>query len=129
MLSNLKILVVEDQPSNFIYLEEVLSMNGAKIIHAKNGMDAIQCFSQNSSIIDLVLMDIKLPGIDGFETTKRLLEIKKTPIVAQTAYAFDRDRNKAFKAGCIDYLSKPIKANDLVKVILKHAAKNSNDKQ
>jgi CheY-like chemotaxis protein len=68
--------------------------------------------------IALILMDIKMPGIDGFETTRRIREFNKTiPIIAQTAYAFTGDKERALEAGCNDYISKPINIQVLVKII------------
>nr|MDA3821229.1 response regulator [Bacteroidales bacterium] len=71
--------------------------------------------------IGIILMDIKLPGIDGFEATRQIREFNdKVPIIGQTAYALVGDRSKVLAAGCDDYLSKPIDKNELFQIINKH---------
>jgi len=111
------ILVVEDDELSFEYLKEILKVTHAKISCAKDGQAAIdQC--KNSQDIDLVLMDIQLPGIDGNTATKKIREFNKTlPIIAQTAYALEEERNKILQSGCNDYVSKPINEKDLYKKI------------
>lgn len=111
------ILVAEDEISNFKLIEAILSRNGYKVIRAENGKEAVD-LCHNRSDIDLVLMDIRMPVMDGLIATK---EIKKfnsdLPIIAQTAYAMDGDENKAIKEGCDDYISKPINKRLLLEKI------------
>lgn len=111
------ILIAEDDDINFQYLDEVLKNVGYNIKHALTGVEAVK-MAVSDSDIDLVLMDIKMPEMDGYMATK---EIKKTkpdlPIIAQTAYAMTKDKEKAQEAGCDDYLSKPILKEDLLKLL------------
>jgi CheY-like chemotaxis protein len=103
------ILVAEDDEINFLYLKTLLNMNtSAEIIHAANGREAIEIFSKNPGI-DLVLMDMKMPEVDGFEATKRIKLINPiVPVIAITAYAMLGDENRILESGCDGYLSKPI---------------------
>lgn len=114
--SNKKILIAEDEASNFRYLEMVLTKTKAKIVWAKDGTEAIKLCEEHEP--DLILMDIKMPHMDGLEATK---EIKKNypeiPIIAQTAFAMENDEHLSLEAGCNSYLSKPIKANILIQTL------------
>jgi len=102
------VLIAEDEISNFILLEEMLLDSGINIIRAVNGLEAVRLCQLNPNI-DLVLMDIKMPEMDGYEATKRIKEFKPDlPIIAQTAYITEADRVKALACGCSDYISKPI---------------------
>ncbi len=114
------ILVVEDEEYNFEFLEILLSRLGVKFLHAWNGSQALELFREHPEI-DLVLMDFKLPDISGQEITGRLLDLRPgTPVIATTAYAMSGDREKAIQSGCVDYLSKPIKAEELTSTLRKH---------
>ncbi|MBI9052394.1 MAG: PAS domain S-box protein [Bacteroidales bacterium] len=116
------ILIVEDEEINAEYLKEVLHIRGINFIHAKNGAEALKIFKKNKEI-DLVLMDLKMPIMDGFEATKEMKKIKShIPIIAQTAYAMKSDRIRALDAGCDDYISKPIVEEALFELIKKHLA-------
>ncbi len=114
------ILVVEDNVSNFEFIKAVLSKTNANIIWAETGPSAIEMFKDNDPI-HLVLMDIQIPELDGYETTREILKLKPdVPIIAQTAFAMSRDREKSIEAGCIDYISKPIKPLDLLNIMEKY---------
>ncbi len=114
------ILVVEDEEYNFEFLRIILLKYHLKTLHAWNGEEAIKIFSGNREI-DLVLMDFKLPDIPGQEVTRRLLELRRgVPVIATTAYAMTGDREKAVNAGCIDYLQKPIRVEELVGLLNKY---------
>jgi PAS domain S-box-containing protein len=116
---NQLILIVEDEPSNYRYLEAVLKKTEANILYAADGEEAVEIFKNNSNI-DIVLMDIQLPKMDGYTTTQKIKEIRKNiPVIAQTAHASDEDRIKSLKAGCDDYISKPIDKNELLAMISK----------
>jgi len=110
---NKKILIVEDEENNYYFLESAIKDYETIIYWAKDGEEAIQ-IAQNEQI-DLILMDMKLPVKSGYEAVK---EIRKThpdvPIIAQTAYAMGGDKDKVMAAGCNDYISKPIKVNELI---------------
>jgi len=108
------ILVVDDVEPNRKYLTEALELTHAKIEQAKNGTEAIQkCL--NNKEIDLVLMDLHLPGISGLAATR---EIKKqrddVTIIAQTAFVLSGERQKTIEAGCDEYIAKPIRTNELI---------------
>ncbi len=117
------ILIAEDEEANYIFIREILDEAGAISIHARNGLEAINLVNETSNI-DLILMDIKMPKLNGIEATK---EIRKShpriPIIALTAYAMSSDREECFKAGCVDYLSKPILRLELFQLIEKHLLK------
>jgi two-component system, cell cycle response regulator DivK len=114
--SNKTILIAEDEDSNYRYLEMVLNKTKANVLWAKDGIEAINMCKEHEP--DLILMDIKMPNMDGLEATR---SIKKThpeiPIIAQTAYAMENDEHLSLESGCNSYLSKPIKANKLLEVL------------
>jgi hypothetical protein len=111
------ILVAEDDDVSFMLLENILSSENFTLTQAKNGKELIKKFKQNPSF-NLILMDIKMPEMDGIEATKRIREFNETvPIIAQTAYALEGDKEKALEAGCNAYVSKPINKNDLIQKI------------
>ena len=116
-LSGKNILIVEDEEANANLLKEILTTKNINYIHVSDGKSAVKECKENSNI-DLVLMDIKLPIMDGYTATKKIKELKpKLPIIAQTAYALKLDKTKAINAGCDDYISKPIKEEKLVELI------------
>lgn len=111
-----KILIVEDDPFNTKYLQEILSATGAEVLLADNGQKAIDMV--NDSDINVVFMDIRLPDIDGYEATQSIK--KRNPdvkIIAQTAFATLADKQKALDAGCDGYLSKPILRSKLLETL------------
>ncbi len=113
------ILIAEDVESNFLYLKAVLSKLNATIFWAKNGVEAVDICDKEASI-DLVLMDLQMPEMNGYEATQILKKkYPNLPIVAQTAFAMSDDREKALDSGCDDYLAKPIKSKDLLSVVEK----------
>jgi len=116
----LKILIVEDDEISELLLDESVKGYSSKIIIATNGLDAIEACKKNPDI-DLVLMDIRLPEISGYETTRQIREFnKKVIIIAQTAYGLTGDREKALEAGCNDYIPKPINKENLLCLIDKY---------
>jgi len=118
--SGKKILIVEDTPANLYYLTELLTDHNATVIKAVNGTEALKKFNETPGI-DLVLMDIKLPDINGFELTQCLKQIQPTiKVIAQTAYTSSEDIQKCFDVGCSDYISKPISSNNLFEKITIH---------
>ncbi|PTN08958.1 response regulator [Mangrovibacterium marinum] len=113
----LKILIAEDVESNFLYLNAVLSKIKAKIIWAKNGREAVEMFRQHDDI-DLVLMDLQMPEMNGYDATRLIKDINpNVPVIAQTAFAMAEDRSKALDAGCDEYLAKPIRSKDLLNLV------------
>jgi two-component system, cell cycle response regulator DivK len=108
------ILIVEDVMPNYIFLKNLLASTKATILHAKSGGEAINICTQNNEI-DLVLMDLHLPGMSGYEATQKLKEIRNDlTIIAQTAFVFSGEKQKCLDAGCDDYIAKPIKSEELI---------------
>jgi len=106
-----------------MYLQKILEKSGANIFRTITGEDTIKAVREKAEI-SLILMDVKMPGMDGLEATWQIRQFNKTvPIIAQTAYALTGDRDNAIKAGCSDYLSKPIKSTDLVRLVEKYIGK------
>jgi len=114
------ILIVEDELSNYIYLRDLLNMYHFKVLHSKNGKDAVELI-QRGVLIDLILMDIRMPVMNGFQATKEIRKTNKTvPVIAQTAYAMSEDKRKAIEAGCNDYIAKPITTRVFTQIVQKH---------
>jgi len=114
------ILVVEDDHINYSYLDILLKPTRAKILHAEKGEEAI-ALCRKKNLINIVLMDIRLPGINGFETTREIRAIRNDlPVIAQTAFATETDRQAALDAGCNDFIAKPIRANEMLDLIKKY---------
>ena len=112
-----KILVAEDNDSNYIQMTYILKKY-YEYDRAKNGQEAVDMVEKNA--YDIVLMDIKMPVIDGLEATKKIKENHPDlPVIALTANAFDSDRQLAFDAGCDDFLSKPVSSELCLKTIRK----------
>lgn len=118
-LSDKCILVVEDVDTNYFYISSLLEKMNARVIRAANGRRAVEMCKTDSSI-NLVLMDIELPVLNGYEATR---EIKKhrpgLPVIAQTAFAMAGERERSEEAGCDEYLAKPIRKDDLIETITK----------
>lgn len=116
-IKNKTILIVEDDYTSFLFIESLLEDLEATLIWVENGIAAIDMVKINP-LINIVLMDIQIPGISGYETTKKIKELRpELPIIAQTANAMEGDMEKALKAGCNDYISKPINHLQLIKKI------------
>jgi len=102
------ILIAEDIYTNFLYLEAALSKTNATILYAINGLEAVDFCRENPGI-DLVLMDLSMPIMNGYEATVEIKKIRKNlPVIAQTAYSLGFDKDTAINVGCNDYLVKPI---------------------
>lgn len=111
------ILIAEDEDNNFIFLQEVLNQTKVNIIRAKDGLQAVNLVKTQPDIA-LILMDIKMPEMNGYQATSIIKEMKPSiPIIAQTAYAMAEDIIKGKNAGCDDYLSKPIKPELLISTL------------
>jgi len=114
------VLIAEDEQSNFDFLKILLTRMNINVLWAKDGIEAVRLCETDPSI-DLVLMDIKMPLLNGYEATKMIKQ--KRPglkIIAQTAYAMISDKLEADKAGCDGYLSKPIKINQITEMLKEH---------
>jgi CheY-like chemotaxis protein len=115
-----KILITEDDWISSQYLQKLLQNSDITVIHAENGEEAVE-FVRNMPDIDLILMDIKMPVMDGIEATKLIKQIRPTvPIIAQTAYAFNEEKNRILGAGCDEYLAKPVELNKLMELVDKY---------
>jgi hypothetical protein len=119
-MKKLKILIVEDdEPSKTLISIEVRELTKV-LLKASTGLEAIEVCRKNTDI-DLILMDIKMPDMNGYEATKQIRNInKEIIIIAQTAYALTGDKEKSIEVGCNDYISKPVKKDDLIALIQKY---------
>ncbi|HAG15703.1 MAG TPA: response regulator [Bacteroidales bacterium] len=116
-LTNKLVLIVEDDVINNELLVFLLKRVNMQSLSAYNGKDAIELFKAHPKI-DLVLMDLKIPGMNGYEITEELKKIRaEVPIIAQTAYALSGDREKAMAAGCDEYIKKPIIKEELYRLM------------
>ncbi|MCF8229687.1 MAG: response regulator [Bacteroidales bacterium] len=115
-----KILVVEDVDTSNMYFKAALGKTDAHILWASNGIEALEIAQENDDI-DLVLMDIHMPGMNGFEASRELRKKnKKLKIIIQTAYVLSGEREKSMKLGCTDFITKPINYKKLIHTIEKH---------
>nr|NQU93357.1 PAS domain S-box protein [Bacteroidota bacterium] len=111
------ILIAEDDDSNYLLLKSFLKKSQIKIVRAKTGKEAIDLALAYDNI-DLILMDVKMPEVNGLDATKIIKEEKEyIPIIVQTAFAFESDIEKSLKAGCDDYISKPLNKRTLMEKI------------
>lgn len=113
-------LLAEDEEVNSFYIETVLKSTGINIITAQNGLEAVEHCKKNNEI-SLILMDIKMPEMDGLTATRIIKSFNNSmPIIATTAYALSSDKEKCIEAGCNDYLSKPIRKDQLITMMNKY---------
>jgi two-component system, cell cycle response regulator DivK len=118
-----RILVVEDQPDNRRILRDLLGNAGYELIEAETGEEALTAIEAQRP--DLILMDIQLPVMDGYEATRRIRsnpELKSIPIIAVTSYALAGDEAKALAAGCNAYVTKPFSPRALLAKVQEHLA-------
>ena len=114
------LLVAEDDKNSMEYIKALLELEHIFIMEANTGVMAVDQV-KNHPEINLVLMDLKMPEMDGFEATRQIKLLRpELPVIAQTAYSFTEEKEKAEKAGCDDYLSKPIKKMALLEKIYQH---------
>ncbi|HEX3008412.1 MAG TPA: response regulator [Bacteroidales bacterium] len=111
------ILIGEDEMVNLKLLEMILLKTKVKVLHGRNGQEVIQLFESNPDV-SLILMDIKMPDMDGIEAAQAIRKIHSSvPIIAQTAYALEDEKNRCFEAGFNDYITKPINRKQLLSLI------------
>ncbi len=116
--SKLNILIAEDDMPSFLYLNIIMQNFAENIIHAPNGKEAVRICKENPDL-DLIMMDLKMPIMDGYTATKTIREFNKDIIIlAQTAYAFDDDHEKIIQSGFSGHLTKPIQENEVKKLLL-----------
>jgi CheY-like chemotaxis protein len=122
-IENLKILIVEDDEISFFLLNYLFMKISKEILHAKNGVEAVE-ICKNNSDIDLIMMDIQMPLMDGYEATRKIRQFNKNSIIiAQTGNEYKGYNDKAIEAGCNECVSKPIALNKLKSLILKYFIK------
>lgn len=111
------IVVVDDEPINLTIIGEILEKTRATVIFAKSAKEVIAKVYEIEKI-DVILMDVRMPEVDGYEATRKILAINnKIPIVANTAYAYQHEREDCLKAGCVDYVAKPFTQSELLQTI------------
>jgi CheY-like chemotaxis protein len=116
-MKNFTILIAEDEATSDFYLTEILKTECKLLLHAATGTEAVEACRKNPGI-NLVLMDLKMPLMNGYDATRMIRSFNTDIIiVAQTAYALSGDREKALKAGCNDYLSKPVVKSELFEIL------------
>jgi len=119
----LKILIAEDDPTSEMLISIMVNTFGREILKVETGTAAVETCRQNPDI-DLIMMDIRMPEMGGYEATRQIREFNKTVvIIAQTAYGLSGDREKAIEAGCNDYIAKPIKKEELLGLIQNYFGK------
>jgi CheY-like chemotaxis protein len=116
----MKLLYIEDTPSNVLLVQHVSEVKGYELLLASTGQEGLTRAQEKP---DLILIDIRLPDLDGYEVTRRLRALlPETPIVALTAYALEHSRARCLEAGCTDYLAKPYRLVELLAVLNKYDA-------
>ena len=119
-LNTKTILIAEDDNINFLLIKKMLNVTNYDIIRAENGQIAVAIALENSSI-DLVLMDIKMPVMNGYEAFEKITAIRPSlPIIAQTAHASEEDKEKVNVLGFTDYITKPINKELLLEMVAKY---------
>jgi CheY-like chemotaxis protein len=121
-LLGISVLLVEDHPVNQMVIEHMLAAEGAAVVLVENGRDAVdQVAGDGPTRFDIVLMDIQMPVMDGFEAAQRIIAlVPGLPIVAQTAHALPEELSKCLEVGMVGHLTKPIDHEKLVATILRH---------
>ncbi|OFX43979.1 MAG: hypothetical protein A2X05_03115 [Bacteroidetes bacterium GWE2_41_25] len=122
-MKNLKILIAEDDEISSLLITRFVKIFGQEVLKARTGVEAVEA-CRNNPDIDLVMMDIRMPEMDGYEATRQIRQFNKdVVIIAQTALALTGDREKAIEAGCNDYISKPFRPALLTELIVKQFIK------
>ena len=116
-----EVLIAEDTESNYLFIKELISPTRIKILRARDGMEAVELFQNNPSI-DIVIMDVLMPKMDGYEATRKIREIRPgIPVIAQSAFTFEGDIQDGLYAGCFnDYIVKPYTRKVLLAIIKKY---------
>lgn len=123
-----KILVIEDNEQNLYLITFILEKSGYKVLQARDGSEGIEIASQTKPL--LILLDIQLPGMDGYAVARALRSdptLDEVPIVAVTSYAMVGDRERVLAAGCTGYIEKPINPETFVAEVEQHLTTQSSD--
>ena len=118
-LAGRKVLIVDDDVRNVFALTSVLEANGMEVVYAENGREGIEALQANPEV-DVVLMDVMMPELDGYETTReirRLDDFGELPIISLTAKAMKGDRDKSIASGASDYITKPVDTDQLLSLM------------
>jgi len=119
-LTGKKILIVEDNDTSRYYYQKALKQCNATSVWAKNGAEAVSVFKSEPGI-ELVLMDLNMPEMDGFEATRQIKHINPTiPIIVQSAFILSGEESRSYEAGCDDFIAKPVRLSTLFNAIMKH---------
>ena len=114
------ILIAEDDELSRYFFEKALKKTRANLFFVSDGMEALRMIEENAEI-DLVIMDIRLPKMDGIEATLKIKALNpELPVVIETAYAMDTMRDEALKSGCDEFITKPIRIETLLSILKKH---------
>ena len=120
---NLKILIADDDENSQLLISIIMKSFAKEVLIANTGVEVVD-ICRNNPDIDLVLMDIQMPNLNGYEATKQIRKFNKNLIIiAQTAFALTGDREKAMAAGCTNYISKPIKKAELIGLVKEYFSK------
>lgn len=122
------ILVAENEENNRLLMEQILGMAGYQYVSASNGAEVLALLERYP--VDVVLLDLSMPVLDGFRTTqmiRRTPELASLPVVAVTGHASREDRDQALEAGCTDYLAKPFRTHELVAVVERMLARRNEE--
>lgn len=116
-LVNKTLLVVDDEENNWLFIKDLFEDTGVNMVWARVGQEAIDIISTGKKI-DIILMDMKMPVLDGFDTTREIKKINSSiPVIAHTAFALPEEREKCISCGCDDYICKPIDIDKLLVLI------------
>jgi CheY-like chemotaxis protein len=114
------VLITEDIDLNYLFLEKILSQTEVNIVRAMDGYEALRLIKNNPNI-DLVLMDIQMPGLDGFDTTVALKKHRpQLPVIVQTAYIIEEGRQRSAESGADEYIEKPLNVTKLFALMEKY---------
>jgi PAS domain S-box-containing protein len=120
-LAGLSILVAEDNEINRLMLEDMLSAEGCRLEQVENGEEAVERVRQMGSVLDLVLMDIQMPVMDGYQATREIRQlVPDLPVIGLTAHALAEEKEKCLAAGMVEHVAKPVVLESLLKAILRH---------
>jgi CheY-like chemotaxis protein len=121
------IMIVEDEESNFVLLDTILRKHNANILYAKNGRVAVDLIKKNGLTIDLIMMDIQMPEMDGHEATRIIKELKSDiPIIAHTAFPVENEKERCIASGCDGFICKPYDVDRMLRIIKKNIDKTNN---